>query len=183
MTRPNWLDPRWLQRHARLVVLLLGAALVYFGLRDLRFVAIAADDDSTPAVIGGTKALVKTLADDDFVLERGALYLFDGSGDASEIAQLRLARLIGLPGDRVDREPLAASDGVRADRCRVTIGGAQRVMPSELADLLPPEVPDGAVLLLTDNPACRHLDSRALGPLPIERLKLRIVASLGLLPR
>ncbi|MBL8842436.1 MAG: hypothetical protein JNL90_13030 [Planctomycetes bacterium] len=183
MNRPHWLEPRWLQRHVRIVVLLLGGALVFFGLRDLRFVAIAADDDSTPSIEAGGKAVVKTLADDDFELERDALYLFDRTGDATEIGELRLARLLGLPGDVVQREPLVVAAGERAERTRVRIGAAERVVPTELAELLPDVVPAGRVLLFTDNPACRHPDSRALGPLPIERLKLRVVASFGLLPR
>ena len=177
------LDPGRLQRHARILVLLLGGALIFLGLRDFRFVAIAPDDDSTPTVEAGTKAMVKTLADDDFVLQRDALYLFDRTGDAVEISELRLARLFALPGDLLVRAPLVAADGERAEQTRVRVGAAERVLPSELAELLPDVVPDGCVLLFTDNPACRHPDSRALGPLPVERLKLRLVASLGLLPR
>ncbi len=174
------LDPRWLQRHLRKVVLLLGAALLFFGLRDLRLVQIAVDDDSTPTLTPGVKAIVRTLADDTGALERGALYLVDLTGQAERIDQLRAARLVGLPGDRVVRCPAAATaSGEPSPRLEFEIGGYHVTLPVDLADLFPDSVPEGHCLLLTDNPACHHLDSRALGPLPVERLRLRVVASLG----
>lgn len=174
-------DPRRLARRLRLVVLAAGAALIWWGMRDLRFVTISREDDSTPSVRPGARALVALL--DEEPLERGGLYLFDPTGSADEIADLRLARLHGLPGDTVACTPRPAVAGGRSERSDVVIGELTLVMPSEIAALLPAEVPAGSVLLFTDNPACRHLDSRALGPLPIERLKLRLLGSLGGLPR
>lgn len=177
-----WRDPRQLQRVIRIGVLLVGAGLIAVGLAGLRFTTIALDDDSTPEVAPGAKALVRTLADDDFELHRGALYLFDRTGRAERMDELRLARLVGLPGDRVVRANEERA-GAPRDYVRFDIGGTPLTLPTEFADQVPAEVPADQVLLFTDNPACRHPDSRYLGPLPIERLKVRVLGSLGGLPR
>ncbi len=179
----DWRDPRSVQRLARWSVLLLGAVLITWGLRGLRFTTIADEDNSTPEVAPGAKALVRTLEDDDFALHRGALYLFDRTGRAEAMAELRLARLVGLPGDAVRPQAAAESAGAPGALLRFDIGGTTVTLPVEAAERLPGEVPADHVLLFTDNPACHHLDSRYLGPLPIERLKLRVLGSLGGLPR
>jgi hypothetical protein len=183
--RIDWRDPRSVLRILRFGILLVGALLIVFGLSGLRFVTIALDDDATPEVAPGAKALVRTLDDDDFRLHRGALYLFDRTGHAETMEELRLARLVGLPGDVIRLPPGDSSDAPRqqGELRRFDIGGTLVTLPAELLDQLPPEVPADHVLVFTDNPACVHLDSRFLGPLPIERLKVRVVASLGGLPR
>lgn len=175
-TATRRLDPLRLQRHVGKIGLALGALLAWLGLRGIQFSRIAADDDSTPSIAAGCRVLVRTLEQDDGELLRDALYLFDVRGNAETYGDLRMARLHGLPGDRI--EPLEADGRPLA---RVRIGPREHRLPAEIARLLPERVPDGCVLLLTDNPACRHLDSRALGPVPIERLRLRVVMALWLL--
>ncbi|MBM4016502.1 MAG: hypothetical protein FJ293_16275 [Planctomycetes bacterium] len=179
----DWRDPRSVQRSVRWAVLLLGALLITWGLSGLRFTTIALEDDSTPEVAPGAKALVRTLADDDFTLHRGALYLFDRTGEATEMGELRLARLVGLPGDAVRPRVEDAAAAAPGALIRFDIGDTSLVLPAEIVGRLPDEVPADHVLLFTDNSACRHLDSRYLGPLPIERLKVRVLGSLGGLPR
>lgn len=174
----DWKDPRQLQRLVRRVALLIGAALLAWGFADLTFATIALADDSTPSVEAGARVLVRTLAADDGELQRGAIYLFDPTGRATGTHELRMARLFGLPGDVV-----AVRAAIDRPMARVEIWGESRSLPRELAELLPERVPAGHVLLFTDNPACRHLDSRALGPVAAERLRLRVLLSLRGLPR
>lgn len=176
-------DPRRWMRAIRRIGLLVGAALLWWGMRDFRFATISTEDDSTPTIRPGARALVRTLTDDAGALERDELYLFDPTGHAERIDELRLARLVGLPGDRVTTTPIDAIAGARAEWALVRFGPLERRLPTELAELLPSEIPAGCVFVLTDDPAARHPDSRALGPLPVERLKLRVLASLGGLPR
>jgi len=169
------LDPGRLQKHLGKAVLVVGVALTWFGLKDVRFARIAPDDDSTPSVAPGSRVLVRTLEQDGGELQRGALYLCDLTGRARELAMLRLARLIALEGDRIERR-----DDRHGDRVVVAAGEREFILPREIAALLPEVVPERHALLLTDNPASRHLDSRALGALPIERLKLRVVSAIQL---
>jgi hypothetical protein len=159
-TTAKWRNPAFLQRHAGKLVLIAGALLVFLGLKDVHFVRLARDDDSTPGFAGGSRVFVRTIEQDDGELQRGALYLVDVTGKAHTLEMLRMARLVGLPGDLVAETASLAP---------------------EIAALLPARVPDGHCLVLTDNRDCRHLDSRALGPLPLERLKLRVVANASFL--
>jgi hypothetical protein len=171
-------EPLRLRKHLVRAVLVLGVLLAWFGLKDIHFVRVAPDDDSTPGITAGSKVLVRTREQDEGALTRGALYLADLTGEAHTLAMLRIVRLVGLPGDAIVRQPAALAGRV------VLVLGDQRVsLPAELAPLFPDRVPEAGCLVFTDNPACHHLDSRALGPLPIERLKLRVVGSLGSLLR
>jgi len=168
------LTPWRLQRHLGKVALAAAVVLALFGLKNVHLARVAADDDSTPEIAPGSRVLVRTVEEDGGELKRGALYLVDLAGDAEKLSELRLERLIGLPSDDVVRR-----ESTLQGRVALEIGGTTVVVPAELADFFPSRVPEGCCLLLTDNPACRHLDSRALGPLPVERLKLRVVAGLG----
>lgn len=175
---PRRLEPHRLRKLASRIVLPVALLLGWFGLKDVHFVRVAPDDDSTPSIAAGSKVFVRTLAQDDGELTRGALYLTDLTGEAHTLEMLRMVRLVGLPGDGIARVP-APLQG----RILLAIADQRISLPAELAESFPDRVPDDRCLVLTDNPACRHLDSRALGPLPIERLKLRVVASLGSLLR
>lgn len=160
---------RWVRRG----VLVAVALLLWWGLRDLRFVVVAQDDWSTPGMGPGRKALVRAVAGPED-LEVGELYFaaYRWPPEAESL-ELRLVRLIGAPGERVE---------VEGEEVRV--GGRRISVPSYCGRLWPALLASDQCLVLTDEPFVApprrlHPDSRELGSIAVEGLHYRVA---GVLP-
>lgn len=145
--------------------------LLVLGTRDLRFVRVLPDDQSTPQAPPGTLVLVRTLEQDGGEIRPAHLYFLRYPDPASGGQAARLARVVALPG-----ETLVRAGGV------LRAGGRVLPIPADAVPGWPEAVPDGHVLVLTDAPSAAHPDSRQLGPVPVQQLLWRMVLPMRILP-
>lgn len=117
--------------------------------------------------------------------QRGDIVIFNVPAKARESEALFIKRVVGLPGDTVEVKDdhlivngarldyRAGADGVERER----LGSAEhRVLtgPGPLANQAPLTVPAGHIFVMGDH-RNNSADSRAWGPLPLERLRGRAV--------
>lgn len=163
-------SPRSAQRWVRRLVFVALAAVLYFGLRDLRFRTVAEGDRGTPELPPGTRVFVTTPHQDGEWI-RGALYF--ARYPTENGTTLRLVRMVGLPGDSV----VVDENGVR-------VGGERVEVSISVGRSWPAQVPADGALVLTDRDDRQsvhevHPDSRTLGPVPLAMLETRVA---GVLP-
>lgn len=167
------LEPHVAAVWVRRIILILAVGVVYWGFSAITFLRVAADDHSTPDIAAETLLITRPLPADEGELIAGSLYLatylWPPEGDQTS---LRLVRVVGIPGESVIRNATGLS-----------IGGRPVSLPPEQTSHWPEKIPMDCCLVLTDQPflaapARLHPDSRILGPIAVEGIRFRVVATL-----
>ena len=167
------LQPHVATRWTLRAILLAAVGVVWWGFSQAQFVRVSDDDHSTPDLGPGTLLWVRSLEQDQNELWPGQLYLavYNWPPGSDEL-DLRLVRLAGLPGEPIEKLEK-----------QVAVGGRVLPVPRVEAFDWPEQVPEQHCVVLTDVPFAPephplHRDSRQLGPIAVEGLRYRVVASL-----